>query len=412
MNDDVTIQYTGLTEDNWYYISVDNYYSGYRGSFTLCLDDGRMRWNGNVDSDWNDPGNWSFAYVPTSSDDILIPSGLTNYPETNTGANAEANSIIMEPGTRITVPGSNALTVSNDFELEADATGMTSLIDQGTLNLNPSKTSFECYLTEDQWHLVSSPVTNAQSSTYLGVYLKYFTEVDSSWTYITALNHPMGVAEGFSAWAASWITGATTVAYSGSFNTGDQSPTGLTYNVGPGQGDGWNLVGNPFPSSIEWNSNWTTNDIDASIYVYDGATGQYLSWNRTLGTGTMPNGDIPPTQGFWVKANGSSPAMTFPQSERKHSSQGFFKTGSDNAITLKVMGNGYSDRLLVCFHKAATLDFDSEYDAYKLHGISDAPQIYTVSDGTELSLNTLPVKSEMSIPMGFEVELKEYMLSR
>ncbi|MEZ5198094.1 MAG: hypothetical protein R2764_17400 [Bacteroidales bacterium] len=108
--DNITIQVTGLTTGDWYYISVDNNYSGYRGSFTLCLDDDRMRWNGNMSTDWADPGNWSFAYVPTSSDDVLIPSGLTNYPETlaDTVPTATANSIIMEPGTRLTVPTGKA----------------------------------------------------------------------------------------------------------------------------------------------------------------------------------------------------------------------------------------------------------------------------------------------------------------
>ena len=39
-NDDVVVEVVGaLTIGNWYYISVDNNYSGYRGSFTLCLDD-------------------------------------------------------------------------------------------------------------------------------------------------------------------------------------------------------------------------------------------------------------------------------------------------------------------------------------------------------------------------------------
>ncbi len=37
--DDVRIQYVGLTPGDWYYISVDNHQnSGYRGTFTVCLD--------------------------------------------------------------------------------------------------------------------------------------------------------------------------------------------------------------------------------------------------------------------------------------------------------------------------------------------------------------------------------------
>ena len=38
VNDDVVVGYTNLTVGNWYYISVDNYASSYRGPFTLCVD--------------------------------------------------------------------------------------------------------------------------------------------------------------------------------------------------------------------------------------------------------------------------------------------------------------------------------------------------------------------------------------
>ena len=38
-DDNVQVEYEGLTVGEWYYIAVDNNYSGYRGTFTLCLDD-------------------------------------------------------------------------------------------------------------------------------------------------------------------------------------------------------------------------------------------------------------------------------------------------------------------------------------------------------------------------------------
>ncbi|MCD4732293.1 MAG: T9SS type A sorting domain-containing protein, partial [Bacteroidales bacterium] len=401
--DNVTIQVSGLTEGNWYYLSVDNNYACYRGTFTLCFDDGRMQWTGTIDIDWDEPGNWSYAYVPTFFDDILIPSGLTNYPETNTGNDGMANSMLMEPGTRLTIPTGKALTISNDFDMEADASAMSSMIDNGTINNDVTQTSYQCYLSEDQWHLVSAPVSGAQSAVFTNIYLKYFTELDSTWTYIVPINHNLLPGQGFSAWASSALTGSTTVTYEGGFNTGDQIPPPLTYNVGLGAGDGWNLIGNPFPSALEWNTNWTTNNIDASIYVYDGNTGQYLTWNRNLGTGTMPNGEVPPAQGFWAKANGPSPSITIPHSERVHTSQGFYKSGSHNALQILVKGNGFSDKLLVYFNKSATAGFDSEYDAYKLNGIVEAPQIYTTAEGIDLTLNTLPAEPKMIIPMGFEM---------
>ncbi len=401
-NDNVTIQAAGLTEGNWYYITVDNYSSNYCGSFTLCIDDGRLRWTGNVDTDWSDAGNWSGGYIPSLLDDVAIPSGLSNYPETNTGIFGLANSMLMEPGSRLTIPTGKALIVSNNFDMKADASAMSSMIDNGTLNYDVSKASYQCYLSEDQWHLVSAPVSGAQSGVFMNIYLKYFTELDSTWTYIVPINHNLLPGQGFSAWASSALTGSTTVTYEGGFNTGDQTPPPLTYNVGSGAGDGWNLIGNPFPSAVEWNTNWTTSNIDASIYVYDGNTGQYLTWNRNLSAGTMPNGEIPPAQGFWAKANGSSPSITIPHSERVHTSQGFYKSGSNDAIQILVTGNGLSDKLLVYFNKSATAGFDSEYDAYKLRGIAEAPQIYTTAEGIDLTLNTLPAEPEMIIPMGFE----------
>ncbi|MCD4731209.1 MAG: T9SS type A sorting domain-containing protein, partial [Bacteroidales bacterium] len=227
---------------------------------------------------------------------------------------------------------------------------------------------------------------------------------DSTWTYIVPINHNLQPGQGFSAWASSALTGSTTVTYEGGFNTGDQTPPPLTYNVGSGSGDGWNLIGNPFPSAVEWNTNWTTSNIDASIYVYDGNTGQYLSWNRILGMGTMPNGEVPPAQGFWAKANYPSPSITIPHSERVHTSQGFYKSGSNDAIQILVKGNGFSDKLLVYFDESATPGFDSDYDAYKLRGIAEAPQIYTTAEGIDLTLNTLPAEPKMIIPMGFEME--------
>jgi hypothetical protein len=402
-NDNITIQLTGLTEGNWYYISVDNNYGPYRGSFTLCLDDERMRWNGNNSTDWNDPGNWSFAYIPSATDDVLIPSGLSNYPFLNSGSNAVVKSMVMEPGTRLTIPVAKTLTVLNDIVMEANAFEMASLIEEGELIADPSRTSFECFIPEEMWHLVASPVTDAKSEVFLDLYLKYFTEPDSAWHYITSLNTDLLPGQGFASWASNLLTGSVNVTYTGEFNKGDQTPPPLSYNSGPNMGDGWNLLGNPFPSGLEWNTNWSTTNIDASIYVYDGATGQYLLWNRTLGAGTMPNGEIPPAQGFWVKANGSGPDVTIPQSERIHTGEGFYKSSIVKIAGLLVEANGCRDEMLIHFNSAASNDFDSEYDAYKIRGKAEAPQIYSSMNGTDLTLNSLPPQPALEIPVGFEL---------
>ena len=74
---------------------------------------------------------------------------------------------------------------------------------------------------------------------------------------------------------------------------------------------GWNLVGNPTPSTIDWNasSGWTKTNMDASIYVWNpnDTVGGYKTWNGT--TGNFGSGKIAPFQAFWVKANAASPQL-------------------------------------------------------------------------------------------------------
>ncbi|HUI30215.1 MAG TPA: T9SS type A sorting domain-containing protein [Candidatus Acidoferrales bacterium] len=74
---------------------------------------------------------------------------------------------------------------------------------------------------------------------------------------------------------------------------------------------GWNLVGNPTPSTINWNasSGWTKTNMDGTIYVWDpnDTTGGYKTWNGT--TGNLGSGLIAPFQAFWVKANNANPSL-------------------------------------------------------------------------------------------------------
>ncbi len=82
-------------------------------------------------------------------------------------------------------------------------------------------------------------------------------------------------------------------------------------------------------------------------------------------------------------------------------------------------GNGYTDETKVGFFAGASSKFDSEYDAYKMFGIDEAPQIYTLSKGDEtgitisndfeeLAVNLLQSpKITKSVPMGIKVGATE-----
>ncbi|MCD4683852.1 MAG: T9SS type A sorting domain-containing protein [Bacteroidales bacterium] len=314
----------------------------------------------------------------------------------------------------VTVDGS--LTLSDTLLLKASSSSnMASLITNGTVT--GAYAIVQQHIVQDQWHMTSSPVSSAQSGVYLNCYLYKWNEPDSSWVYISSTTENLVVTKGYHLWSSSGVggitVGPTDVTFTGLLNTGNYSPT-LSYNAGSNKGDGWNELGNPYPSALEWNSSWTKSNIDATIYIYDGT--QYKTWNYNLGSSgsTLSSGEIPPTQGFWVKANNTSPSITIPNSERLHSSQSYYKGSEsiENMFALKLTGNGYADVTKIGFYKGATNFFDSEYDAYKMFGIEEAPQLYTIckfmenpiyitNKYEELAVNILQnLEKTKTIPLG------------
>jgi hypothetical protein len=357
------------------------------------------------------PGTGAVEFICENASTISAASTLNFYNLTIgknlavTTANADItvqNDFTIAPKAQFTNNAGKTFTVSGSALFEADDSGTASFIDLGTATFS-NQQSVECYLSQDQWHMVSAPINNALSDVFTGIYLTYFDESNYSWHYITSLNYDLTEGRGFMAWSASGSTGNATVLYNGNLNTGNISVTGLSYTASQPQADrGWNMVGNPYPSSVKWTDNWSRTDVDATIYVYDyGTSGNYLTYN-TSGTGTLPNGNIAPGQGFWIKVSSVNASLTIPQSERLHSSQSFYKEDNMNEIHISVTGNGYSDKMIVQFNEEATEGFDSEFDAWKLKGDEQAPQLYSMFGDDGLTVNALPFDENKVIPIAFE----------
>lgn len=95
------------------------------------------------------------------------------------------------------------------------------------------------------------------------------------------------------------------VDFTGEVNSGDISPA-LTYtNTGVADNDGWNLVGNPYPSPINW-ANVTRTNLSQFYYIYNPQTGSYIAKNG--------NQEIASGQAFFVQAIAANPTLTFTES--------------------------------------------------------------------------------------------------
>ena len=343
------------------------------------------------------------------------------------GTSVQSQNMDIGTGSQLTDRGD--LTVTGNLVNDAGTSGLIIKSDAngtGSLLHNSANVpaSMEQYLTSERWHLVSSPMANSTIETYLNIYLKQWNETDSTWTYLTQpITIPMNAAEGYSAWASDNLTGTVTVNYEGNLNNGDY-PLSLAYTPSSNAA-GWNLLGNPYPSAIDWNldNSWNRTDVSGWAVVYDNAT--FKGWNPYL-TGNdrsyngKTDGIIPATQGFWVRATSGSASLTIPQSQRTHNSQPFYKNSEESgymSLRLVASANGFTDEAVIIFMDGASNGFDGLYDLGKMYNVDEAPNISSEAEGNEYSVNVLSpdfLDEEESpvIPINFKLGVeKECVLS-
>ncbi|MBL4710683.1 MAG: T9SS type A sorting domain-containing protein [Flavobacteriales bacterium] len=134
--------------------------------------------------------------------------------------------------------------------------------------------------------------------------------------------------------------------------------------------DGWNLLGNPYPSTIDWsNPNWTRTNIEDAIYIYQGSSNNYQSYVNGVGTnGGTPY--IPSSQGFWVKADGIGvPVLSANEKVKTSQETSYIERRSSQDLLRLIVSNGMNqDEIVVRYHPEASARFDPKWDASKVEG--------------------------------------------
>lgn len=198
---------------------------------------------------------------------------------------------------------------------------------------------------------------------------------------------------------------------------------GVTYTERTDGELGWNLIGNPFLATIDWDdaANWTKTNIESTIYIWDpasnGGNGEYLTWNGV--TGTLPTGGlIAPFQGFWVKANAALPTLevnlaakttggSFLRKEAGKMAADSSKAKINNTDIKRIglgvtSSDGRSKRTNIMFSENGDLNKD-DLDAFRLLPLSTSHiELHSLlDDGTELAINNLPndFNSRLFIPL-------------
>ena len=130
--------------------------------------------------------------------------------------------------------------------------------------------------------------------------------------------------------------------------------------------DGFNLVANPFPGTIDWlDGAWTKSNVSGVIYTWNGCTGSYGAY----ASGISVNGGsryISSMQGFWVQATGSNPQLKAGSGVMVEDQKSLMRTTGDTVdYLLKLDLDG--DEIAIHLDPSSTCGMDSANDALKFY---------------------------------------------
>ncbi len=373
-------------------------------------------WTGNTSNSWNVTNNWSCSLVPTGSNgDIAISSGS---PILNTDLTIAVNRKLVLSGTgTFAIEAGKSLRIDSGgtvnfngklVTLKSDVTGTAAIgtIDvDGTLN-NATNLTVERYIPANgrRYRFLASPVVggttlqwrdNGGSTSGRGIQITgptgtvdastsnaksamYYLETNTTggindaakWPSIdgsTTLTNGQGYRvfvrgdRSISLTTLNTVNNATTIWVNGSYPTGTRT---LPVSYTSTGGQGWNLVGNPYPCSIDWNasSGWTKTNINDQIAIYRPSTNSYAYYTTTGNVSTNGGSNIIGSgQAFWVRANALSPALTCTEAVKTTTAPTtlLLKTTPSNQLRIKltqdstnidetliVFGETYNDRFI------------------------------------------------------------------
>ena len=369
-------------------------------------------WDGSASTDWNNASNWSADQVPSSGTDVTIPSAPSNQPHITLGSVSPAvcANMTVQSGATLTINEGKALTISGNLKNEgsvivkADATGIGSLITEGRIS-GAGSFQMEQYLTgsggntpNGLFYYVSNPTVGATAAVYdIASGNKLWSANETTQNYsLIASSTVLNTTQGYVARMGS--TGTITLSGT-SFNTGDISTTGLTRTGSTEVNRGYNLVGNPYPSTVNWDDATKTN-LETSMYyrTHQGSTMLYDTYNTIGSIGTNNNlagavtGIIPPTQSFWVRvdADGNAGQLDFTNAMRSHGTlSSIYRMASEEGTVRLTLSNEFvSDETILFFNSEAQDTYD-DFDSQKFWAAASVPQLYTTIGPDTLVINGL-----------------------
>ena len=452
---------------------------------------GNKIWNGGTNTNWNEGSNWTPSGVPTSANCVVIPD-VTNDPAISNTPNALGHNLSVHNNAQLTMNAGQNLIITDKITVQPNAI-FTVNNNANLIQINDSAVNIGSIrynriapnIKGSDYVYWSSPVNNQDIGTIYNSTFPYNSGFKYQWN--TTLDNTNGAngntsqgqwetASGIMTMGRGYIirgsssfgmpasnipTTFTGVPFNGAiqYTVFRGSYTGAGYNGANGVqitnlDDNFNLIGNPYPSSINALKFLQTNANDASTnptgkilgnvklwthgtdplqgvtnpfygsFQYNYNANDYLTINY-MGPTTPGSADlIRAGQGFFVQmidgATGSGTvnfnnSMRYDATFAPYSNSGFFKNANiaNSEFSIErhrlwldlVDSNSQSSGILVGYAADATNEYDNLFDAPT--SIPSGLKLFsTITNDTnvfEIQGRSLPFDINDEIPIGINV---------
>ncbi|MBC7449012.1 MAG: DUF4394 domain-containing protein [Hymenobacteraceae bacterium] len=236
----------------------------------------------------------------------------------------------------------------------------------------------------------------------------YFSPVGSS---AQATDAPLVVGRGYSV----YMPGTAKPDFVGTLNNGNQTISGLT-RTGNNPKTGWHLLGNPFPTMLDWDLVTLPAGMDLTAYTARTTGGTGVVYTPLVNGGASGNDLLAVAQAFFVRlTSGNNLSITLPQSARVNNfaDQPVYRVAPDTRpmahLTLRRADQSATDA------DATDVVFqDRALTAVKLRAEGAAASIFALAGGQELAIQSLsPAAVEAAtVPLGLNLPVAgTYVLS-
>ncbi len=405
-----------LSQSTTYTITVDSVEDVYgneqlTSATTNFTTDAYQTWNGTTSDVFIEASNWT-----GSGASIIIPQAPTNQPVININ-NLSLNNVTVEAGASLTIAATGNLTITKSLELRSSidpAIGNANLLNNGTLTTTGAKVKVEQAIRANLEDLyISSPVSGAtQNNTGISNSIYRRNASVPSWELLSS-SEVMLPGVGYIAYGDA----GDIINFNGAINNSDVGPIATVRTSTPNN-FGWNLIGNPYPCSIDWEG-ITTNNMNDIFYILNTDTKVYGTYNGNDGgvpasvnvNSTEPS-HIPSCHSFWtqVAIGQTTGNITIPKSARVNTHYTYLKNAKViNSQQIRFAGinsDNVKDEILISFDTNASNEFDS-YDAEKRFSDNKkVVQFYTLQSSQKLAINTYNnYELGRSIELGYKVGL-------